>query len=138
METLPAGDYYMGDPCYVIAEELWDKFCDAYQAVDDGVFEFEGHKVFVCSTQYGDGSYYDNLGKEYGVDAGIIGLIPVALCVKAKPPLFNDEGFVAGHLFEATMMPIEVGYKFEDVEEDETGDTTRSKVIYASCRRINT
>ena len=35
---------------------------------------------FVAGTAYGDGSYLDNEGREYGVDAGILGIIPLYVC----------------------------------------------------------
>jgi hypothetical protein len=122
--SLPAGKYYLGDPCYVIADELWSKFCDALDEADplNGViFKFEKHQVFVSCTNYGDGRRcFDNLGNEYGSIAGIIGLIPIALCEKAKmvevkqnpnmkvPIDLNVKHFDGlGHLFQADSSPIE-------------------------------
>jgi hypothetical protein len=35
--------------------------------------------VLAFGTKYGDGTYLDNMGREYGVDAGIIGLVPYEL-----------------------------------------------------------
>lgn len=82
---MPGGEYYIGDPCYVIDESLWSKFCTMIDDCDDGaVFEFEGHQVFVCSTNYGDGTYKDQMQRQYPVDAGIIGAIPIALISPAK------------------------------------------------------
>ena len=148
MDTLPAGEYYMGDPCYVIDEDLWDKFCDVYFQ-GEGVFEFEGHQVFAVSTAYGDGSYTDNLGNEYGVDAGMIGLIPLALCVREKKDLVGEAAEHKfdtadrkapksarpkpnhfngmGHLF-VSESPIRVGFELDDDD----------KIIYANVRRIRT
>jgi hypothetical protein len=85
---MPAGDYYIGDPCYAIRDDnRWNSFCNALWAAegeDEGsrpvVFEFEGHKCFVSATNTGDGEYRDNKGNTYGVDAGMIGAIPAALC----------------------------------------------------------
>jgi len=82
--TLPAGKYYIGDPCYVIRGvdyERWTKFCDVLHEVCDGgpIVEFEGIPMFADGTAHGDGTYLDNEDNEYGVDAGLIGAVPVEL-----------------------------------------------------------
>ena len=86
---LPAGAYYVGDPCYLFShdeygEMRWRAFCAALAAVEGDathgvMLEFEGHKVFVSSTNTGDGIYTDNRGGMYSVDAGMIGAVPEAL-----------------------------------------------------------
>lgn len=77
--TLPAGTYFFGDPCYAIADELWEKVVDqTFFAADtyvDRVIEVDGHKLFVATTMYGDGTYYDGT-HEYGVDSGSLGAVP--------------------------------------------------------------
>lgn len=84
MEKIPAGKYYIGDPCYVIAEEKWMDFLNKgfWPAEEKGraVFEFEGKTCFAHHTAYGDGVYFDNKGEQFPVDAGIIGAIPFELC----------------------------------------------------------
>lgn len=128
------GTYYIGDPCYVIADDKWDDFCD-YLAIAErldgsgGVFEFEGHKVFAANTALGDGSYTDNNGHEYGVDAGLIGIIPIELCIKTPP----DELDVVGRVvtFDVAVVPscgdgvfyfggvcIDTGFSAHESDED--------------------
>lgn len=82
---MPAGNYYIGDLCYVIDYD-WSKLCehyfsnDAYGRTQDGMtFPYEDRKCFIGSTKYGDGSYYDNFGRQYGVDSGMIGIMLYAL-----------------------------------------------------------
>ena len=81
--TVPAGTYYLGDPCYAVPEEMWDEYCE--KSYPDNinhvpVVTFDtGETVYVFSTCYGDGCYRGSDGYEYGVDAGIIGLVPEAL-----------------------------------------------------------
>ena len=73
------GKYYIGDLCYVMHDK-WDQFCEATISGNtclDGEFDIEGVKVASYGTMYGDGSYRDDDGNEYGVDAGIIGCIRV-------------------------------------------------------------
>ena len=90
--ALPAGNYVLGDPCYIHSlsrtDARWSKFLEAYDALREkdsnfcAVFEFEGHLCFVSDTNCGDGFYTDNIDGEYGVDAGMIAAIPVALCAE--------------------------------------------------------
>jgi len=67
------GEYYLGDPCYVIPDDEWSDFCSIMR--DDGEdFEYKGETCRVIGTG-GDGSFGG-----LSVDAGIIGVIPVVLC----------------------------------------------------------
>lgn len=79
---MPAGKYYVGDLCYVMTDEEWKEFCDLTikgNNVIDGEFEFkDGRKFASYSTKYGDGTYYDQHGYSYSVDAGLIGCILVS------------------------------------------------------------
>lgn len=132
--NLPAGEYYLGDPCYVIAEDEWLNFCHLLSTFDrekmqevslctNGMIaEFNGHKVFVTSTNCGDGSYRDQLGNSYPVDAGLIGLIPLALCTKRFDGL--------GHKFEAKSQPIKISVT--------TGRWIDCKEIHVNSRVIKT
>jgi len=82
-ETMPAGTYFIGDPCYVIPDDEWSDFVGPY-CVDyrdgDGLQIYKGMKVFAASTSCGDGCYRDNRGNSYGVDSGMLGIVPVELC----------------------------------------------------------
>lgn len=77
---MPAGRYYVGDLCYVMHPQ-WEEFCDktiAGSDIIDGEITLDnGVKVATFSTMYGDGCYTDQFGREYGVDAGLIGCIRV-------------------------------------------------------------
>jgi len=85
---------WIGDPCYVIANEIWNKVCkqiftgtehevnqiikfdfgDLRRAgVSDAVLDNCAGRVcaFIqCGTMYGDGLYQSMSGFDYGVDAG--------------------------------------------------------------------
>lgn len=80
MDTMPAGRYYVGDLCYVM-HDVWDEVCDlmfrnACLRGEYGKFKLkDGREFAVYSTAYGDGLYYDGSGREYSVDAGVIGCI---------------------------------------------------------------
>lgn len=79
-----AGTYYVGDPCYVIDADKWQEFLEPYWN-GEGEFEFEGLRVAAYRTMYGDGVYFDQEGNQYGVDAGMIGVIPMELVTKRTP-----------------------------------------------------
>lgn len=67
--------FYVGDICYVLDDEIYDKVWGAHNYAD-GVYDTKYGQFAVASTAYGDGSYNDDLGNEYGVDAGVIGIVP--------------------------------------------------------------
>ena len=83
--TLDAGDYWLGDPCYVIRDEDWMPWLEAtgYQTETNLVGNIPGtdHSAVGFQTAFGDGIYpYTVNGKEVfelGVDAGLIGFVPV-------------------------------------------------------------
>ena len=84
--VLPAGKYYIGDPCYVIEGEKWDKFLIPYWGLNQGgVFDFDSIPVCAFATQWGDGCFPASDGSILGVDAGIIGAIPLELCKSGDP-----------------------------------------------------
>lgn len=83
----PAGRYFIGDPCYAVANTKWDELikntgCFGYEEGNhvtnwyDGVFYHNGKKCFAWGTAHGDGVYKDNKKGRYGVDAGLIGIVP--------------------------------------------------------------
>jgi hypothetical protein len=91
----PAGEYYIGDPCYIIPDEDWDNLCkntnywgegdnrfpikdEDVVNFDDGLYHWEGRTCFAAFTKYGDGCYGDKKGNVMvGVDSGLIGIIPI-------------------------------------------------------------
>lgn len=78
--TLPAGEYYVGDLCYVMNDQ-WDEVCELMfgNGSPDGVYTLKnGVKFAVHGTKHGDGTYEDQIGNLYPVDAGVIGCIRIA------------------------------------------------------------
>ena len=77
---MPAGKYYIGDLAYVMHGE-WDEFCDLTikgNSLSNGEFSLkDGRRFASFTTKYGDGSYFDEEGRSYSVDAGLIGCILV-------------------------------------------------------------
>lgn len=81
--TAPPGRYYIGDLCYVLGDEIYDKVF-GQEGYEDGLYQEEGTGRFfmVGGTAYGDGLYYGSDGKGFGVDAGIIGITPMSCVTK--------------------------------------------------------
>jgi hypothetical protein len=86
-QKLPAGKYYLGDPCYVIDDTLWDEFLGLFweQKPRGGIFTFCGYECCAFYTRYGDGQYeLEPYGGWLPVDAGMIGAIPIDLCTRSS------------------------------------------------------
>jgi len=127
----PAGDYYIGDACYVLNRGQWEAlppppaFGEHWSGtLDDGPY-------WMGWTAYGDGVYTDSEGEDYGVDSGTLRVFPVAACDLAQradtcrsclgrvvtfrvpfTPRCHAGVFTLGHLTIDTRMEAE--------EEDET------------------
>ena len=91
---MQAGEYYVGDLCYVMDDKEWDECCKLFFAgrndhgINDGEFELpDGRKFASYSTKHGDGCYKDQHGNRYSVDAGLIGCIKLA---DIKANKYND------------------------------------------------
>ena len=139
IQSMKAGLYYVGDLCYVMSDR-WDEFCDI--TIDghtclNGQFNMkDGTRFASHSTLYGDGCYKDQDGKEYCVDAGLIGCIlfdditdPKATMEHIKERELGhliqfDEGFTTSSDEEGVIqfghIIINTGY-YEDEDEDEWG-----------------
>ena len=76
---VPAGTYWIGDPCYTIPSWDWMEWLDAADYTSpSNVLEArldERRYALALSTAYGDGEYLDLDRRNYGVDAGLIGVV---------------------------------------------------------------
>ncbi len=82
---LPSGNYWIGDLCYVLNQELYD---DIVLGGGDGVFKVSMDNavpefIAFAGTYAGDGNYLVKLNNKKGgvvsVDAGIIGIVHTSL-----------------------------------------------------------
>lgn len=84
MVILEAGEYYIGDCCYVLSEDHLDgfdwvtDFCEQYWNDGEDI-AIDGLKVVAYGTAYGDGVYPSSIGANFPVDAGLIGIVPKEL-----------------------------------------------------------
>lgn len=99
------GIYYVGDLCYVMHPQ-WDEVCNLMFAtgnnsVLDGEFNLSnGVRFTLHSTAYGDGTYQDQQGRDYPVDAGLIGCIRVEDVVDPEAWLAGMQTVVFTEQFE--------------------------------------
>lgn len=130
--VLPPGRYVIGDPSYHVPETQWDHVLD-----ESGFFEQQCHSTFkkadgsigtvvAFSTAWGDGLYNDNIGNEYGVDAGLIGIIPLddvehldeslGTVIEFKSPV---QCFVEGGVIVFGYIEINTDSDFADESEED-------------------
>lgn len=79
------GSYYIGDLCYALSDEVYDKIFGG-GGYASGIYREKGpmgRTFLVSRTAYGDGVYKGSDGKTFLVDAGIIGICPVSLMEKS-------------------------------------------------------
>ena len=118
--------FYFGDPCYVMSQEDYDELLDQMFKYNNdgrmGKFTVNGHELIVDNTAYGDG-LYGGWNESYGVDAGMLGVIPLEL-VKKDP---TNMGWVCKETGDVNMSTEEDGtfsvyVNGKQVEQVETGD----------------
>lgn len=82
--SLPAGRYYIGDLCYALSDDVYDTIFGG-TGYDTGIYtDKRSGSVFAMShTAYGDGLYPSSDGKQFAVDAGIIGICSESLIAKS-------------------------------------------------------
>jgi hypothetical protein len=90
--TLPAGRYLIGDLCY--QDDVWDEITESgdFSPFVNGVTS-DGRSYAYMSTAYGDGDYLDDVGYNYYVDSGTIGIVSYPGDVKLSSPLGRTHDF---------------------------------------------
>lgn len=120
--------FYIGDICYVLEDDIYDGVWGK-QGFPDGIIEVPGTGLSfaVGGTAYGDGCYSDNNGKFYGVDAGVIGIVPIELVkkvdLKAANELFGKVVYAPGEAeFSASEGVFDIVFPNGDTIHINTGD----------------
>lgn len=94
MHKLPAGKYFIGDPCYVFTDADWDALLEALDSFEsDDIQHHNGFELWAFGTAFGDGVYTDQNGIEYPVDSGLLGIVPLEM-------ITNPEGQEHGTVIE--------------------------------------
>ena len=73
--------YYLGDPSFVINEDLYYDVYGKEYNFDNGKFDLTNKEDFIIvhNTHNGDGTFYDTKKRKYKVESGLIGLVPIKL-----------------------------------------------------------
>ena len=102
--------FYVGDICYVLADKLYHGVWGKNGYKDGEYIDPEtGLKFAVAGTAYGDGEYEGSDGVFYGVDAGVIGIVPLELVEKVRG---LENGSVHESAGEAEMEAEDGVFKF--------------------------
>lgn len=89
--TSPSGKFWIGDPCYVLSDDVYYGVWDDKYNFEDGKIDVDDKLSFlVHGTAYGDGSYQGTNGAEYGVDSGTLAVIPMDLVAKLDGVQFGS------------------------------------------------
>ena len=136
--TFQPGQYWIGDPCYVMHAE-WSELCTQLFfagrtdfGANDGEYTMKnGHKIFIASTAYGDGEYSDNRGNRYGVDAGCIGIIPLTAIDQSNKENDIKHGKVFTFNTEFEVSASGGVFHFENIVIDTTDDGYDDEEEYA-------
>jgi hypothetical protein len=93
---LPAGTYFIGDPCYIVPNDsdLWDDILTSTDYFANPYEVGETIMLCACSTAYGDGVYPGSDGRQYSVDAGVIGAFNVDCEGVEVPESANNLGTI--------------------------------------------
>lgn len=106
----PEGIWF-GDPCYVVPDTLWDRWCELSSSYDKqnpdlprcyvAECRSERDTFYTWSTAYGDGCYGLFVNNEQvaklGVDAGTLSAIPMSL-IRRWHDGSPDNPWVTGHV----------------------------------------
>lgn len=126
-KKMPAGLYYIGDPCYVIDEDKWDSFCHKIPR-HDMLMEFEGLDVLVHDTAHGDGLYETNTMQNIAVDSGLIAILPMELAVRKRGRSWKQKPLA----FENVKVENQIELEYYDGEFSITIDNSNFIQIYTN------
>lgn len=78
LKSLPAGTYFVGDPCYAVPDALWSEFLERGSFVGNEMLRIDNMYAAAVDTMHGDGEYRDAKGEyTFPVDAGLLGVVNV-------------------------------------------------------------
>lgn len=112
--TMPAGEYYVGDPCYAVKADDWLPWLKDADFETPGIVyllaEIEGKAVLGITTAYGDGEYNGTDGNSYTVDAGLIGVTPVSISDEGAGPGLQKVAFESAFICSYKEGLITIGH----------------------------
>lgn len=97
------GSFYVGDICYCLKDDVYDNVWGGAGYADGAYTDPEtGLQFAMVSTAYGDGCYSGDDGYDYGVDAGVIGIVDMGLSKETEEEL-DDYGTVHHYTGEVSI-----------------------------------
>lgn len=121
---MPAGKYWVGDPCYAVPNDRWMEWLEAGDYMSSPRFQLadlDGRPVLGIGTAYGDGAYYGSDGNIYPVDAGLIGVTPAEL-VEGNPDGMQLVNFPQDFICSYHDGTITLGHISIDTDDDDEDD----------------
>lgn len=109
--------FYIGDICYFMNRSLYHGVWIDQLDFGDGVFEDvggTGYGFAVASTAYGDGSYRGTDGTNFGVDAGVLGAVPMELAQAFGGPREDWDEDCTEAVYVRVRGPSELLFSYED------------------------
>lgn len=83
---LPADEYIIVDPCYVMPDKAYQDMIDIIYStnrMEENEYTYKGKKMVIYGTAYGDGGYSNSANNnEIFVDSGQIAIIPTSVLTK--------------------------------------------------------
>jgi hypothetical protein len=89
--TLPPGDYYIGDLCYAVPDEIYQDIWGNKFMFTDGLYKRTAtatspEAYFAMRGTGGDGEMIAKGGKRFSIDAGHIGIASLSICTEQNKP----------------------------------------------------
>lgn len=141
--TLPAGAYFIGDPCYAIPNDRWMEWLEAAKYDQPkGRWMLDAklgsYRAVGMSTAYGDGVYLGSDNHEYGVDAGMIGAVPLTISTEKQSShlgtvVYFDRDFTISRTEEGTITIGHIVIETGDVEDNECCDNCGDELDNGTC-----
>jgi hypothetical protein len=135
--TMKAGNYWVGDLCYVFDDKEWKEVCKLIidgNSCLEGEFNLpDGRRFAIFNTAYGDGEYYDQDKHSYSVDAGSIGCVRVEDITANKYPDLSELGRIVTFDEDFKVSEdhglIEIGHLLIETNENSWDDREDSEVF---------
>jgi hypothetical protein len=135
---LPAGEYWVGDPCYAVKDqELWMRIGASNGWFQESIAATVDDVTYVgVGTAFGDGVYVDQEGREFPVDAGLIGAVPVS-AVEGEPFGMHRVTFAEPFLVGSEGAVIWIGDVRIDTGDSDVEDTACDECGLSWCECEN-
>mgnify|MGYP003344131698 FL=1 len=128
--SMNAGQYYIGDLCYVM-HDVWDEVCDLLFPDDfnsqQGEFTLkDGRRFAIYNTNYGDGEYdTSEWGHTICVDSGTIGCI---LTSDIRDNTYTSEQINRMAVIKTFTEDFNTSYEYDSYEDDD-GYPVEEKIL---------